>query len=317
MSNGVFSSHAKVAIVGAGSVGSTTAFSLLVNGVCSEIVLIDKDKTRAEGEALDLNHCMQFTTMTKIVGGDSFELVAGADIVVITAGFAQKPGELRTDLLQKNTEVMKEIIPLITKYNQTCLLLVVTNPLDVMTYVSWKLSGFSACAVFGTGTVLDSARLRFLIGQQLRVSPKDVIAYMLGEHGDTSFAWWSNATIGGIPLSQFSAFNDQSLIDMYERTRAAAATIITKKGATYYAIALCIVKIIRAILLDQPRVFSVSHKVHNMFGLDDLCLSLPTIIRKSGVCEMLRGELNAAEQQALQISAEKVKQDIQTALKCL
>lgn len=315
MSSGACSPRAKVAIIGAGNVGSTIAFSLMVNGICSEIALIDKNGLRAEGEALDLRHCMQFTNMMTIVAGDSYELVAGADVIVIAAGFAQKPGESRTDLLQKNSEVMAEVIPSIMKFNKTSIILMVTNPLDVMTYIAWKLSGLSACTVLGTGTVLDSARLRFLIGEHFKVSPKDVTAYILGEHGDTSFAWWSNATIGGIFLNRFSAFDHQVLQQMYEKVRLAAGQIIAKKGATFYAIALSVVKIIRAILLDQPRVFSLSHVVTKIYGCDEICLSLPTIIRKSGVCEMLQIQLDQSEEIMLQRSVEKIKEDIQTALK--
>jgi len=171
--------HAKVAIVGAGAVGSTAAYAMMLDGVVSEIVLIDVDKDKACGHALDLQHGMQFTKTTNIVAGDSFELVAGAQIVVLAAGVAQKPGEKRTDVLELNVKLFSKIIPQIVQYNSECILLVVTNPLDVMTYITWKLSGFTSCRVFGTGTALDTSRLRFLLGQQLLVSPKDVMVLVI------------------------------------------------------------------------------------------------------------------------------------------
>lgn len=304
----------KVAIIGAGFVGSTSAYALMLNGTASHIALIDLNKEKAEGEALDLLHCMQFTHSAEIIAGDSFELVKDAEVVVITAGVGQKIGESRVDLLEKNVRIFKEIIPQIVKYNQDCTLLVVTNPLDVLTHVTLKLSGFPSCRVIGTGTVLDTARLRYEIGRHFEISPKDVSAYMLGEHGDSEFVWWSKAEIAGIPLHKFYAYSPELMHKIYEKTKNAADEIIRKKGATYYAIAMVVNKIVRAILLDQSRVFSVSSLVQNLYDIDDVCLSLPMVIRKGGTCQRLDLELNKEEQILLQASAHKIRELTRKAL---
>lgn len=304
------SSSGKVAIVGAGRVGCTAAYALMLGGAVSSIALIDTNKEQAEGEALDLNHCMQFTRVATVTAGDSFELVAGADVVVLTAGAAQRVGQSRSDLLAVNAAIFKNIIPHIVRHNKECILLVVTNPLDVMTYLTWKLSGFSSCQVFGTGTVLDSARLRYLLGEHFQVSPKDVTAYALGEHGDASFVWWSGATIGGIPLPSFTRYDKKIMDDIAEKTRCAAEQIIAKKGSTFYAIGLVIAKIVQAIILNQPRVLSVSAVVHNALA-QDVCLSLPTIVRRGGVCEMLPVVLSQDEQDKLAASVLTIKNEIE------
>ncbi len=300
----------KVAIIGAGNVGSTAAYTLMLDGAVSEIALIDRNKDKAEGEAQDLNHCMQFTKLTNIIAGDSFELVKDADVVVITAGKAQEPGQTRMDLLKTNAQIFKEIIPKITQYNKTCILLVVTNPLDVMTYLAWKLSGFDSCHVLGTGTVLDTARLRYLLGKHFKISPKDITAYVLGEHGDSEFVWWSKSTIAGVPLTSFTEYTSKALEKICEQTRDAARDVIEKKGSTFYAIAMVINKIVRAILLNQPRVFTVSNVIRNIYDINDVCLSLPIVVRKSGICQTLDVTLDEKEQELLHISARKIKENI-------
>ena len=305
---------AKVAIVGAGCVGSTAAYTMMLDGVVSEIVLIDINKDKAEGEALDLRHGMQFAKSTKVWAGDSFELVKDAEIVVLTAGFAQKPGgETRLDLLEKNVEVFKEIIPKIVKYNKDCILLVVTNPLDVLTYVSWKLSGFPSCRVFGAGTVLDTSRFRYLLGQHFDISPKDVNAYILGEHGDTEFPWWSGANIAGVPLESLDSYSKPVMEKIYQEVKNAAYEVINKKGATFYAIGLVVAKIVRAILTDQSRIFTVSSVLNNYEDLGETCLSLPTVVRKSGICKKLDISLTDDERKLLNASAEKVSNAIKKA----
>lgn len=300
----------KVAIIGAGFVGSTIAYALMQSGAVSELVLIDKNAQKAEGEALDLQQGIQFTSAAQVTWGSSMELVAGAQVVVIAAGKAQKPGETRTDLLQANTAIFKEIIPEIVRYNKNCMLLVVTNPVDVMTYVTLKLSGFQSCAVFGTGTVLDTARLRYILGDKLQVSPKDIIAHVLGEHGDAEFVAWDSATVAGIPLAKMASISDQEKEKMARDVREAAYTIINKKGATYYAIALVVAKIVRAILLNQSRVFTLSSAVHGYDGISDVCMSVPTIVSSVGVCKILPSNLSAAEHEQLKKAAEAIKQGI-------
>lgn len=306
---------AKVAIIGAGFVGSTAAYALMLNGVASEIALIDINKERAEGEALDLMHCTQFTSSTHIVAGDDFSLVKDAAVVVIAAGAPQKLGQTRSDLLATNVPVFKKIIPEIVRHNKNCILLVVTNPLDVLTYLTWRLSGFESCRVLGAGTVLDTARLRYLIGEHFKVSPKDITAYILGEHGESEFVWWSKANIAGVPISQLPGFDTRAMDIIYNQTKAAADQIIRKKGATYYAIGLVISKIVRAIILDQSRVFTLSTHIQNVYGIDDLCLSVPVIVRKSGSCQHLPIELNDVEKEQLKLSAQKIKGEIEQALK--
>jgi len=311
MKKETFVESAKVAIIGVGNVGSTAAYSMMIDGVVSEIALVDINKKKAEGEALDLCHGMQFTKAAKISSGDSYELVAGAKIVVITAGFAQKlVGETRLDLLTKNVEVFKQIIPKIIEHNKECIILVVTNPLDVLTYVAWKLSGFPACRVFGTGTVLDTARLRYLLGCYFSISPKDITAYILGEHGDSEFAWWSVANVAGMPLKSFERYSYSAMDSMCQEVKNAAYEVINKKGATFYAIALVITKIVRAILTDQLRVMTVSSLLQNYHGISDVCLSVPTIVRKSGICQTFDISLDEAEKKLFENSAQKIAQAI-------
>ena len=302
---------AKVAIVGAGFVGSTAAYALMMGGTASEIALIDIKKEKAEGEALDLVHCMQFTTSVNITAGDDFALLKDAAVVVIAAGIAQKPGQPRSDLLKTNINIFKQIVPQVVRYNKDCIILVVTNPLDVLTYATWKLSGFPSRRVFGTGTVLDTARLRYLMGNHFQISPKDITAYVLGEHGDSEFVWWSKANVSGVPIQHLSAYDQKVMDRIYQEARMAVYNIISKKGATYYAIALVIAKIVRAILLDQSRIFTVSSFIGDeIYGIKDVCLSLPVVVRKSGSCERLPVELDGQEQRLFVQSAEKIKKEI-------
>lgn len=301
----------KVAIIGAGNVGSTAAYAMMLDDVVSEIALIDINKDKAEGEALDLRHGMQFTRSAKIWAGDSFDLVEGAKIVVITAGLAQKPGgESRLNLLSKNVEIFKSIIPKIVAHNKDCILLIVSNPLDVLTYVALKLSGFPPCRVFGSGTILDTSRLRYLLGRYFNVSPKDVTAYMLGEHGDTEFPWWSGANIAGVPLKDFDRYSQSVMDKIHLDVKNAAYEVINKKGATFYAIALVIAKMVRAILTDQFRVMTVSHLLNNYHGISDVCLSVPTIIRKGGICDSIKISLDKKEHEQFELSAKKISEAI-------
>lgn len=308
-----FFKQTKVAIVGAGCVGSTAAYTMMLDGVVSEIALIDIDSEKACGEALDLQHGMQFTKSTKIWSGDSYELVEGADVVVLSAGFAQKPGgEKRSDLLEKNVSIFKQIVPKIVEHNKDCILLVVSNPLDVLTYVTWKLSGFPSCRVFGTGTVLDTSRLRYLLGRHFKISPKDITAYVLGEHGDSEFVWWSGANVAGIPLKDLKKYSEDVMEKIYQNVKGAAYEVINKKGATYYAIGLVIAKIVRAILTDQLRVMTVSTILKDYNGIDDVSLSVPTVIRRGGICEVLDISLDEKERGYLVDSSEKIKTAIKS-----
>ena len=314
MKKNIHTLGARVAIVGAGFVGSTTAYTLLLHGVASHLTLIDKNAQRAQGEMLELQHCMQFAHSAVLQAGDSMELAADADVIVVCAGVGQAPGESRLALAQKNVAIFKEIIPALMRHNKTALLLVVTNPLDIMTYITYKLSGLSAQRVFGSGTVLDTARLRYNIAQHFSVSPKDVVAHVIGEHGDTSLTCWSGASVAGIPLELLPGYDQQICASMHAQVKNAAYEIISRKGATYYAIALAITKIVRALVFDQARIFSVSSLLNGPFDLHDVCISVPTLIKKEGVCQHMPLPLSKTEYEQLHASAQKIKDEIQKAL---
>ncbi len=298
---------ARVAIVGAGNVGTTFAFTLLQSGLASEIVLIDANRDKAEGEAIDLNHAMQLSQPARIWAG-GYEDCAGAAITVVTAGSAQKPGETRLDLIHRNYAIFQKIIPEVVKYNPNGILLIATNPVDILSHASWKLSGLPAERVIGSGTVLDTARFRYLISQKAGVDPRSVHAYIIGEHGDSEVPVWSLANIAGMPLRVFCEMNCQDSSDeawnsIFAETRDAAARIIQLKGATFYAIANGLLRIVEAILRDQNTVLSVSTLVKDYYGIDGDYLSLPSVIGRDGVKHYLRLNLNQHEQEGLQKSA--------------
>lgn len=297
----------KVAIIGAGFVGGTAAYALMIDGVASEIALIDVAKEKAEGEAMDLKHGLQFVSGTKITFGSDYKLCRGAEIVIITAGLSQKPGETRLDLIQKNAKIFKEMIPKIVEQNRDCLILVVTNPVDVMTYLAIKYSRLPVSRVFGSGTTLDTARFRYLLGEYFGVHPSSVHAYILGEHGDSAFPVWSTANIATVPLQNFAKFNQKAMDNIFAKTKGAAYEIIAKKGATYYAIGLAIVRIVKAILEDKNEVLPVSCLLKNYNGANDVCLSVPVILNRSGIKEQLRIPFNKKEKAALAKSANILK----------
>lgn len=305
----------KVAIIGAGYVGATAAYALMINGIVSEIALIDVNKEKAEGEAMDLQHGLQFKPNVEIVFGDDYKLCKNAKIVIITAGAHQKPGETRMDLVKKNSEIFKEMIPKIVKYNKECILLVVSNPLDVLTYLTLKYSRFPKNKVIGSGTVLDTARFRYLLGEYFEVNPNSVHAYILGEHGDSSFPVWSTANIAGVSLKNFKKYDEKKMIEIYEKTKNAAYEIIAKKGATYYAIGLGITKIVNAILSGHNEVLAVSGYLNNYNGVSDVCLSVPTILDSTGIKEQIVLPLNDLEKAQLKNSANKIRDAIDSVYK--
>ncbi len=301
---------AKVSIVGAGFVGSTAAYAMLLQRVCNEIVLIDVNKQKAEGEAMDLKHGLGFVENTKITFGDDYSLIKGSDVVVITAGANQKPGQSRMDLIKTNAAIFKQIIPQIVKHAPNAVLLIVTNPVDVMTFLALKYSKLPATKVFGSGTCLDTARFRELLGEKLDVDPRSVHAYILGEHGDSEFPVWSSATIGGIHVSEFPGFNKTIAHYTFQHTRNAAYEIISRKGATYYAIGLTIAAIVRSIISDDKEVVAVSTFIRNYYGANNVCLSVPCIVGESGIVKQLFPKLDKTEQLALRKSAAAIKQAI-------
>ncbi len=303
----------KVAIVGAGFVGSTAAYAMFIDGAASEIALIDINKEKAKGEALDLVHGNLFTPYTKVRYGSSYKLCKGADIIVITAGAHQKQGETRLDLTKTNAKIMKSIIQGITEYNKTAILLIVSNPLDVLTYLALKWSRFPKTRVFGTGTTLDTARFRNLLGEYYKINPRSVHAYILGEHGDSEFPVWSSANIAGIRLSDFKKYDKKKLEEIFAKTKNAAYEIINTKGATYYAIGLAIRDIVKTILTDQHSVYPVSSLIKNYYGVNDVCLSTPCVLGRKGILERISLHLDKEEAKLLRKSAKIIKSYIKQA----
>lgn len=303
----------KVAVIGAGFVGSATAYTLMLGGVVSELVLIDINHKKAEGEVMDLNHGMPFVRPVKIYAG-TYSDCSDADIVIITAGANQKPGETRIDLVNKNTEVFKSILSELIKYNTHCILLVVTNPVDILTYVTYKISGFPKNRVIGSGTVLDTARFRYLLGDHVGIDTRNVHAYIIGEHGDTEVATWSITNIAGVPMDDYCEqchgcdrlFTRDSI---YQNVKNAAYEIIQRKGATYYAVALAVRRIVEAILRDENSILTVSSILEGQYGLTGVCLSVPSLVNYSGVEKIIDIPLDNKEKEAL-LQSGKVLKDI-------
>ena len=301
----------RVAIVGCGNVGATFAYALLLSGLASEIVLIDANHAKAEGEAMDLNHAMPLGRPVRIWAGD-YEDCKGALLTVVTAGAAQRPGETRLDLVQRNTGIFKQIIPNIGKNDPEGIIIIATNPVDILTYVAQELSGLPRNQVIGSGTVLDSARFRYLLSQEFDVDPRSVHAFIIGEHGDSEVPAWSLANIAGMRLPQYCAVNglgcdEQHLDRIFEQTRDAAYHIIERKGATYYAIASGLVRICEAIIRDQSTVLSVSSYIKDYYGISDVCLSIPSIVDLGGVERVIHLDLSADEIEGLRKSADILK----------
>ena len=304
--------RSKVAIVGTGNVGSTFAFALMMSGLAREIVLIDRQEIRAKGECMDLSHGASFVPPAKIYSA-GYEGCRDASVVVITAGAKQKPGETRIDLVQRNTEIFKDIIPKIAKHAKDSILLVVSNPMDILTYITLKISKFPPRKVIGSGTVLDSSRFRYLISEHCHVDPRNVHAYIIGEHGDTELPVWSHANIAGMVLAEYCPICDSNcdykkeLGKIFEEVKNSAYKIIEAKGATYYAIALALVKIVGAIIRDEDSVLPISTLIRDYYGVDDVCLGIPSIVNRNGVSKFLRLELSSEEQERLRHSAKTLK----------
>lgn len=302
----------KVAVIGCGFVGSTSAFSLIQTGLFSEMVLIDANQQKAEGEAMDLSHGGAYLNPVKIYAG-SYDDIVDAGLVVITAGANQKPNETRLDLVKKNVAIFKSIIPEIKKRNCEGILLIVANPVDILTYVTLKLSGFPAHRVIGSGTVLDTARLKYVLGRHLQVDPRDVHAYIIGEHGDSELAVWSGAQVAGIHINHFCElrghFEHQAAMErLAQEVKDSAYEIIERKGATYYGVAVAVRRIAEAIVKDEHAVLPVSSLMQGEFGLEDLCLSIPTVVGRDGVEMVVDIYLNNEENEKLQGSAKALKE---------
>jgi L-lactate dehydrogenase len=306
----------RVAVVGVGNVGATFAYALLLSGLAAEIVLIDANRARAEGEAMDLNHTVPFAYPTRVWAGD-YSDCAGAAVTVLAAGGNQKPGETRLDLLNKNAAIWRGIVPEVARHNPEGILLVATNPVDTLTYAAWKLSGLPSQRVIGSGTILDTSRFRYLLSQHFGVDARSVHAYIIGEHGDSEVPVWSSANIAGMRLPQFCRAqgipdNRQAMENIFLQTRDAAYKIIERKGATYYAVAAGLMRVTQAILRDQSTVLSISSLINDYHGLSDVCFSLPTVIDRGGVEQVLHLELNKEEIEKLGDSARVLKTTIKS-----
>jgi len=297
----------KVGIVGAGMVGSSFAYALMQRSMATEIVLVDANRARAEGEAMDLMHGVPFVRPLRITAG-GYEDLAGADLVVMTAGANQMPGETRTQLLGRNVAVCREVVPQIVKHNPDGLLVMATNPVDILTYEAARIAGLPSGHVFGSGTILDTARFRALLGDYFDVDPRSVHAYIIGEHGDTELPVWSQANIGGVQLLDYPLANgrradEAALETIVEQTRTAAYAIIERKKATYYAIGLGLLAIAEAVLRDQRTVLTVSTPLTGQYGVSGVALSLPTVVGTEGASLVLPLELSPKEQDQFQHSA--------------
>ena len=300
----------KIGIVGAGSVGATIAYACIVRGIGKHISLFDVAKPKLDAEVLDLNHGLMFVPEVQIDGADDIEVLKGADIVVITAGAKQKPGQTRFDLAETNTGICRKLIPEIVRVAPDAILLMVTNPVDVLTYVALKISGLESRRVLGSGTVLDSSRFRFLVAQHCQVAVQNVHAYIAGEHGDSEIPLWSSASIGNVPLDQWihpSRLTTAQRAAIFENVRTSAYQIIAGKGATNYAIGLAVSSILQAILWDEGRVLPVSSLLTAYRALDDVCLSVPAIVNRRGVEYQLPVPLSGEEEEGLSKSAEAIR----------
>lgn len=301
----------KAAIIGCGFVGSSAAFALMDKGLFSELVLIDANKQRAEGEAMDLSHGLPYLRPMKVYAGEYSDLKDAA-VIVITAGAAQKPGETRLDLINKNVAIMKSIVAQIKEVEVEGILLIVANPVDILTHVALKESGLPKNRVFGSGTVLDTARFKYLLSERLNVDSRNVHAVVIGEHGDSELCVWSVANISGIPLTDFAELNgithhEEAMQKIYEEVRDSAYEIIARKGATYYGVARAIARICSCIINNENTMLPVSVELDGTYGLSGLALSIPTLVGKDGAQRVLELPLNVREKRELKASAEALK----------
>ena len=304
----------KAAIVGCGFVGASIAFRFLQQGLFSKLVLLDVNREKAEGEAMDLSDGLPYASPVEITAG-TYDDIADCALVVITAGANQKPGETRLDLMGKNIAILRSIIGEITARDFGGILLVVSNPVDVLTYAAWKLSGYPRQRVIGSGTVLDTGRLKQLLGEELRVDSRNVHAFIVGEHGDSELAVWSGANVSGVDLEHFCQIRGNGLhaADMdrlYREVRDSAYQIIQRKGATYYGIAMAVGRIAEAIVRDEHAVLPISAVLEGQYGQEGLALSLPAIVGRNGLEEVLEVPMSQGERLALDASARQLKEAI-------
>jgi L-lactate dehydrogenase len=308
----------RVVLIGTGAVGCSYAYSLINQGVAEELVLIDVNEAKSVGEAMDLNHGMPFAPSPIKVWSGSYKDCASADLIVITAGLAQKPGETRLDLVEKNTKIFKQIVKNTMENNFNGIFLVATNPVDILTYVTLKESGLPKERVIGSGTVLDSARLRFALGEYFKVDTRNVHAVIIGEHGDTELPVWSHASIGIEQLEAVLArkkdVKKEFLEDIFVSVRDVAYEIIERKGATYYGIGMSLVRITKAILNNENSILTVSAYLNGEYGQKDVYIGVPAVINRAGIREVIEIELNEKEKEQFDHSVSVLKETMKTVI---
>lgn len=312
--------HQKVIVVGDGAVGSSYAFALVTQNIAQEIGIIDIDKDKTEGDAIDLSHALAFTSPKKIYSA-TYQDCHDADLIVITAGAAQKPGETRLDLVNKNLKIFKAIIADIMASGFDGILLVASNPVDILTYATWKFSGLPKSRVIGSGTSLDSARFRQAIADLVHVDARNVHGYILGEHGDTEFPVWSHANIGGLQIYEWVKDNpevdEEALVKVFFKVRDAAYEIIEKKGATFYGIAVALARITKAILNDESSILPLSVYLDGEYGQEDVFIGAPAVINRQGIQHVIEIPLTDAEMDKMTHSASTLKQILNDAFDAL
>lgn len=304
--------HRKAAVIGCGFVGSATAFTLMQSALFSEMVLLDVNEEKADGEAKDIAHGIPLASQMKIYAG-TYDDLADAAIIIITAGANQKPDETRLDLVHKNVAIFQTIIPEIAARNYQGILLVVSNPVDILTYVALKLSGMPEQRVIGSGTVLDTSRLKYVLGEHLQVDSRSIHSFIIGEHGDTEIAAWSSANVSGIPVSDFCEMrgyhdHEKAMRDIAEHVKNSAYEIIAKKQATYYGIAMAVKRICECIMRDEKSILPISTMLHGDYGIDGIALSMPAIVGADGVETHVPISLDEDELQRLQASAKALRE---------
>lgn len=302
--------HQKVVLVGDGAVGSSYAFAMAQQGIAEEFAIVDIIKERTEGDAMDLEDATAFTAPKNIYSAD-YDTCKDADLVVITAGAPQKPGETRLQLVDKNLKIIKSVVEPIVKSGFDGIFLVAANPVDILTYTVQKLSGFPKNKVVGSGTSLDSARLRVALGKKLHVDPRDVIANIMGEHGDSEFAAYSSATVGGKPLLDIAkdeGISEDELLKIEDDVRNKAYEIINRKGATFYGVATALMRISKAILRDENSVLPIGAPMNGEYGLNDLYIGTPAVVNASGVAKVIEVPLNDREKKAMADSAKQLEE---------
>ncbi|MDD6492066.1 MAG: L-lactate dehydrogenase [Firmicutes bacterium] len=307
--------YRKAVMIGCGFVGSATVFSLMQSGLFSEIAMLDADMSKAEGEAMDISHGIPFAKQMKVYAG-SYDDVKDAGIVIVTAGANQKPDETRLDLVNKNVAIFKQIIPEIAKRNFEGILLIVANPVDILTQVAQKLSGLPENRVIGSGTVLDTGRLKHRLGEHLGVDSRSVHAFIIGEHGDSEIAAWSSANVSGIPLNDFCEMrghyqHEEATKEIAEKVKNSAYEIIQRKRATYFGVAMAVKRICEVIVRDEKSILPVSTAMHGEHGIDGVVLSMPCIVGKDGIETKVPIPLNEEEQKQLQESAQVLKKIVE------